>query len=201
MPNNTPYALRLSDRPRSMKLKAVFWMVRFLTYGVLGIFLEVMFYPLVRAARECPVIKYLFAFDWRVDPDLKLDGPWTSKYVALFGQSSLWMLVVYGASAFAIEFLYRNWFFRWPALLRAAVYGIAILLCEAASGFALKWITGCAIWIYKDAGGKLFMGMTSLFILPIWMFAGFLIELIYRELMDPRDRGALENQLSAHRSS
>jgi hypothetical protein len=38
--------------------------------------------------------------------------------------------------------------------------------------------------------------MTSLYIAPIWCLTGLLVELIYRELMDPRVRTALEAELT-----
>ena len=39
-------------------------------------------------------------------------------------------------------------------------------------------------------------GMTSLYILPLWTATGRLVELIYRELMDPRVRQTIESELA-----
>jgi hypothetical protein len=38
--------------------------------------------------------------------------------------------------------------------------------------------------------------MTSYLILPVWMFVGLSVELLYRELMDPGARTALEARLA-----
>jgi hypothetical protein len=70
---------------------------------------------------------------------------------------------------------------------------MVILVFEWWTGLAVKELTGYAIWMYTDPGN--IMQMTSLLILPIWMIAGALIELIYRELMDPDVRGVLEAEL------
>ena len=71
---------------------------------------------------------------------------------------------------------------------------MAILLFEALSGLALKALTGYAIWYYDDALNLL--GTTSLYILPLWTATGMLVELIYRELMDPTVRRAIESELA-----
>jgi hypothetical protein len=79
---------------------------------------------------------------------------------------------------------------RKPWVLRCVLYGVGILIFEALSGWVLFWVTGYKIWYYADAGN--IVGMTSLFILPIWMATGMLIELIYRELIDPKVAEELE---------
>ena len=186
--------LRLSDRPRTtVRVKVAFTAFRLLVYGVLGVFLEIVFYPLVRFGREIPIVEYLFAFDWSVDPRLGLGGPWETPMVALFGQSSLWMIPVYALPALTIEILYRQWLFKTSLWLRALLYGLVILVFEWATGLAVKALTGYAIWMYTDPGN--IMEMTSVLILPIWMIAGVLIELISRELMDPNVRRGLEAEL------
>jgi hypothetical protein len=187
--------LRISDRPReTVKSRVAFTLFRFAVYGVLGIALEVLFYTLVRVGRQVPVIDYLFAFEWQVDPRLGLDGPWHTPLVTMFGQSSLWMLPVYALPALTIEFAYRRWLFMRSWVFRAPVYGVIILFFEWWTGLAAKWVTGYAIWMYTDRGN--IMEMTSLFIWPMWMVAGMLIEVIYRELMDPKLRAALEASIS-----
>ena len=78
-------------------------------------------------------------------------------------------------------------------LVRAPIYGFIIMFFEWWTGLALKAITGYAIWMYTDAGNV--MEMTSFYIWPIWMLAGLTIERIYRELMDPGLRAALQQEL------
>lgn len=190
-----PRHARPSDAPRPPHRVALFAAFRFFLYGALGVFLEVFFYTAVRLGREVPVVRWLFAFDWRVDPALGLDGAWHAPLAALFGQSSLWMLPVYALPAFTIELLYRKRLFAWPRLARAAVYGLTIMAWELATGAALHRLTGYAIWEYRDALNVL--GWTTFAILPIWMFSGILIELIYRELMDPRVRAVIQKELDA----
>ncbi len=188
-----PRRIRRADLERDPKLRVAFATFRIALYGFLGLGSEVCFYTLVRVGRRIPVIEYLFQFDWRVDPQLNLSNVWNAPLVALFGQCSLWMFLVYtGASFGLIEPIYRH-AFRLPFWLRAVFYGLAILAFEALSGLALKALTGYAIWYYDDRGAIL--GMTSLFILPVWTATGLLVEAIYRELMDPKVRAALESKL------
>ena len=189
----TPKYIAHSDRPRDLKLKILFLLFRFTLYAVLGIALEVGLYPTARAGREIPIIKYLFQFDWQVDPRLGLSGPWYTPLKVLFGQSSLWMIPVYALPALTIEQVYRLGVFKWPWWLRAPLYGLLIMFFECTTGLALKQITGYAIWEYLDAGNVL--NMTSFYIFPLWMGAGMLIERIYRELMDPGLRAALQQEL------
>src|SRR4249920_622303 len=133
--------LQISARPRESKMaKGAFIAFRFVVYGVLGVFLEVMSYPVTRFGRRLPIIEYLFAFDFRVDPRLGLDGPWHSDLVALFGQTSLWMIPVYALTALAIEIVYRKLVFKQPWLVRALCYVVVIEVLEWGTGFALKAI-------------------------------------------------------------
>jgi len=187
--------LNISARPRTTrKAKAAFIAFRFVVYGVLGVFLEVMSYPVTRIGRQIPIIKWVFAFDIQVDPRLGLDGPWHSPIVTLFGQTSLWMIPIYALTALAIEIVYRKLVFKRPWLVRALCYVVVIEVLELASGHAVKAITGYAIWMYNDCGAIL--QMTTLFSVPIWIGIGTVVELIYRELMDPTLRDALELELS-----
>lgn len=171
----------------------LFILFRYGLYATLGIALEVMLYSLARAGRQVPLLELFFQFDWRVDPDLNLDGPWNSPLKVLFGQSSLWMIPVYILPAFAIEELYRHVVVRWPWWLRAPLYGFVIMAFELVTGLLLVAITDYAIWMYLDAGNVL--EMTSFYIWPIWMIAGLLIERIYRELMDVELRARLQCKL------
>jgi hypothetical protein len=175
--------IRMSERlSTKRRVKLARLAVRCLMYGVLGAFFEVASFPIVRIGRMIPVVDRLFAFDSRVDPRLGLDTVWQAPLVALFGQTSLWMVPIYVLTALAIETAYRCALFRRHWLVRAVVYGLIIELFEWATGFAVEAITGYAIWWYADAGN--IMHMTSVFILPVWIAVGLFVELIYRELMD-----------------
>jgi hypothetical protein len=186
--------VRRADLERGLRLRILFGAFRFALYGFLGLGCEVLFYTLVRAGRSVPLVELFFRFSWKVDPRLGLDHIWSVPPVALFGQCSLWMFLVYAIASFAlIEPIYRHTARR-PFWLRPVLYGLAILLFEALAGLALKALTGYAIWYYDDALSIL--GMTSLYILPLWMATGLLVELIYRELMDPRVRRAIEAELA-----
>lgn len=188
-----PVKVRRADLPRTRKRRIYFGLFRFLLYGFVGISSEVIFYNLVRIGRQVPLVSALFQFSWKVDPRLDLSAIWDSPTIALFGQCSLWMFLVYAVASFGvIEPIYRRTV-RKHVALRALFYGLAILAFEAVSGWLLFWGTGYRIWYYDDALN--IVGMTSLFILPIWMITGLLVELIYRELMDPDLLQALESPL------
>lgn len=191
---NSRRTIRRADLERGPRLRILFALFRIALYGFLGLGSEVLFYTLVRVGRMVPVLEWFFRFSWKVDPALGLDRVWSVPLVTLFGQCSLWMFLVYATASFGlIEPIYRRTWRR-PIWLRGALYGVAILLFEALSGLGLQRLTGYAIWYYDDA--LAFLGMTSLYILPIWMATGLLVEAIYRELMDPRVREALEAELA-----
>ena len=103
------------------------------------------------------------------------------------------MIPVYALPALTIEQLYKRGMFTWPWWCRAPIYGLVIMAFELTTGLALVEITGYAIWMYTDAGNV--CEMTSFYIYPIWMVAGLMIERIYRELMDPGLRAALQHEL------
>lgn len=185
--------VRRADRERDARGRALFAAFRFFLYGCIGLAGEVGFYNLVRLGRLVPGLAWFFQFDWRVDPRLGLDGVWHAPLVALYGQCSLWMFGVYAMASFGlVEPIYRR-LHRRAWWLRAAAYGVAILALEAVSGLVLWKLTGYRIWLYDDRYA--IVGMTSLAILPIWFVTGLGVEAIYRELMDPRIRHALEAEL------
>lgn len=188
--------VRRADLKRNARLKLTFAIFRFCLYGMVGLSSEIFFYNLVRIARHVPGLELLFRFQWRVDDRLPLNDIWDTPVAAAYGQCSLWMFVIYGVACFYfIEAIYRRTF-RQHILLRAALYGNAILLFEGLSGLFLEKLTGYRIWYYADSGAILWE-MTSLYILPIWMVTGLIAELIYRELMDPDLVAALESPLPA----
>ena len=181
---------------RNARLRLTFALFRFSLYGMVGLTSEIFFYNLVRIARHVPLLEALFRFQWRVDERLPLNDIWDTPIIAAYGQCSLWMFLVYGVVCFFfIEAIYRRTF-RQHTLLRAVLYGHAILLFEGFSGVFLEKLTGYRIWYYADSGSILWE-MTSLYILPIWMVTGLIAEFIYRELMDPDLVAALESPLPA----
>jgi hypothetical protein len=185
-----------SDVKRGQRMKRSFSVFRFCLYGMVGISAEVFFYNFVRVAQHVPLLEALFRFQWRVDERLGLNAIWDTPAVAAYGQCSLWMFLIYGvASLWCIEPLFRR-LLRVHVLARAILYGLVILLFEGFAGVILWKLTGYRIWYYADAGAVLWE-MTSLFILPIWMMTGLLVERIYRELMDPDLLAALESPLPA----
>ncbi len=183
--------IRSGDRARSPSTKLRFFLFRLALYGLVGLAGEVIFYNVVKLGRLVPGVKALFQFGWHVDPRLGLGAIWDADPVALYGQASLWMMLVYAGATFGvIEPVYRR-LWRRPAVLRAAVYGVGILVFEAVTGWVLYGITGYKIWFYDDALS--IVGMTSVYILPMWMIIGLLVERVYRELMDPDLVRALES--------
>jgi hypothetical protein len=191
-----PVRIRRADVKRSQRMKLAFAVFRFCLYGMLGLSSEIFFYNLVRVARHVPLLEALFRFRWQVDERLALNGIWDTPVITAYGQCSLWMFPVYGVACFFfVEPLYR-WMLYQHTALRAAVYGIVILLFEGFSGLFLEALTGYRIWYYADAGSILWE-MTSLYILPVWMVTGLISEFIYRELMDPDLLAALESPLPA----
>jgi hypothetical protein len=188
--------VRGADLKRAQRMKRSFSLFRFCLYGMVGLSAEIFFYNFVRIARDVPLLEALVRFQWRVDDRLQMNAIWDSPPIAAYGQCSLWMFVIYGvASFFCIEPLFRR-MVRNHTLVRAILYGFVILLFEGFSGAILWKLTGYQIWYYADAGAVLW-NMTSLYILPIWMITGLLVERIYRELMDPDLLAALESPLPA----
>jgi hypothetical protein len=188
--------IRRTNMKRGQRMKLAFGVFRFCLYGMLGLSSEIFFYNLVRVAQHVPLLEALFRFKWRVDDRLGLNAIWDTPIVTAYGQCSLWMFLIYGVACFCfVEPLYR-WMLYQHTGLRAAIYGIVILLFEGFTGLLLERLTGYRIWYYGDAGAILW-GMTSLYILPIWMVTGLIAEFIYREMMDPDLLAALESPLPA----
>ncbi|MHB8873223.1 MAG: hypothetical protein ACYC8T_06005 [Myxococcaceae bacterium] len=186
--------VRRAHLPRGRKGRFAFGAFRFVLYGFVGLASEIIFYNVVKFGRKVPGLELLFRFEWKVDKRLNLDAIWDAPLVSLYGQCSLWMFLVYAIAAFfLVEYVYRRGA-RWPLLLRALIYGLGILAFEALSGLALEQLTGYRIWYYEDP--LAIVGMTSLYILPIWMVTGLVVELLYRELMDPTVAAAIESTLA-----
>src|SRR5216683_7705338 len=89
---------------------------RFTSYGVFGMAGELFWYTLARVCRQLPLLRWLFSFEWRVDPRLGLEHVWHVPLRTLYGQCSLWMFPVYALCMIGIvEPFYRR-FAHWSAL-------------------------------------------------------------------------------------
>lgn len=164
--------------PWMLRSPAAFAAFRFVVYGTVGLASEIVFLNLTRLARRTPLLSWAFRFEWRVDPALGLDGVWSAPQIALFGQVSLWMFLVYaGCSLLVIEPMYRR-LERAPMLVRGAAYAVAILGYEWLTGHALLSLTGVAIWLYADPFA--IGGMTSVALLPAWIGTGLFAEGLFR---------------------
>ena len=175
-------AMRLE--PASLRARLVFALFRWVVYGTVMCVGELFFYNLIRLGRALPVVQMLFQFDWQVDPALPLNGIWATPPHMLYGQCSLWMFPEYAfALLLMIEPLSR-WMHGRCILLRAMVYGVAILLYEGLTGLLLKGMLGYAVWYYGDAYAIL-EGSTTLLILPVCCLVGLYNEMVTREVNHP----------------
>lgn len=164
--------------------RAAFAFLRFIVYGMVGVFSEVCQYTFVKIGRMIPVVELAFRADWKVDEKLGLDKIWDVPWYTLYGQCSLWMFPVYGLCALILlERIYKlsvkyqlYWF------VRGALYALAITLFELVSGLILWKITGYKIWCYNDPGN--IMNMTSIFLFAIWFVTGLFVEFLYKELTE-----------------
>jgi hypothetical protein len=179
---SSEHAMRLE--PASLRARLVFALFRWVVYGTVMCVGELFFYNLIRLGRALPVVQMLFQFDWQVDPALKLNGIWATPPHMLYGQCSLWMFPEYAfALLLMIEPLSR-WMHGRSVLLRALVYGVAILLYEGLTGLLLKGVLGYAVWCYRDAYAIL-EGSTTLLILPACCLIGLYNERVTREVNHP----------------
>ncbi|MCX7748748.1 MAG: hypothetical protein N2645_17960 [Clostridia bacterium] len=175
------HVLALKKRTRK---KFAFAFLRFIIYGMIGVFAEVCQYSFVKIGRMIPGVEWFFKFQWRVDDKLDLNGIWEVPWYTLYGQCSLWMFPVYGLCALLfLERVYRitkvrryNW------IIRGICYSITITLFEIVSGFILWGITGYKIWYYSDVANL--FNMTSLFLLFVWFVTGLFVEIVYKELLE-----------------
>ena len=152
---------------------------RFTIYGSLCIAGEVAFVTIIKLGRLTPDwINWLFQYQFFPDPRLGLDGIWQAATVAGYGQSSLWMFLVFGSGGlFGLEFAYnkiKNWFW----LFRGLIYMVIILAFECVWGWIFFYITGYQIWYY--VGTLTILTFTSLAIAPMWFMVGLLSENIVK---------------------
>lgn len=188
-----PLRVRTPHERRTKLSRFLYGVLRFGLFGAGGLAGEVGFYNLVRLGRRVPLLRELFLFQWGVDPKLDLNAIWETPWYVFYGQCSLWMFPVYAGAAWLIGVVYDRGFCRVHVLWRALAYGLWILLWEWATGWVLFGLTGFRIWYYADPAA--IQQMTSLYILPIWMVTGLMVERIHRELMDPRVAQGLEAAL------
>ena len=164
--------------------QAIYTLLRFTIYGMVGVVAEVANYTFVKVGRMHAWTAWIFQADWQVDPRLGLGAIWGEqcKWWSLYGQCSLWMFPVYGLCALLlIEPIYRYCrLHQRSVLVRGFLYALAILAFEFCSGFILRWLTGFDIWRYTDRFNIL--EMTSVYLFPLWFATGLFVELIYREL-------------------
>jgi hypothetical protein len=148
-------------------------LARYALYGMLGLAGEILFYDLTRAGRLVPGLRWMFAYDWRVDDRLGLDTVWQVPLAALYGQASAWMFFVYATILVTLERL-REALAGWSRLLRGLAYCAVILALECALGWVLRAVTGYEVWYYADSLAVL--RYTSLAIAPMWFLLGVSLE-------------------------
>ena len=148
---------------------------RFVVYGSMLVFGEVVFYTVTKVGRAMPEwASWLFQYRWLVDTRLDLGHIWEAPISVLYGQASLWMFLVYGSIVlFGIEPLYKK-IKKWVWPLRGALYMLLILSMECLWGWILRSVTGYDIWYYE--GTLAILRYTSLEIAPTWFVAGLLSE-------------------------
>lgn len=190
----------------------VWYVVKFLIYGGLGMTMEIVFTDLVRILSYLPGVGSLVgSFSSMVFPqsipDQMLFDP---RY--LFAMSSVWMVLVYGTGYLVIQHLYRlmnpadhkknpllkkGWGSR---LFRALCYALAIVLVEFAWGWILHFVMVLTfqVWPYLlPAGTQLpnaqdlfiwqyrsLLKTTTLAVLPFWLLAGMAGEVIVKKLSE-----------------
>lgn len=149
---------------------------RLCIYGSLLIAGEVAFYSITKIGRKLPLLKYLFQFQWLVDPALHLGQIWNVPVLTFYGQASLYMFFVYGFICVAgLEPAFR-WMKKkdFPFLLRGIVYMCVIMVMEWLLGWILFGITKYKIWYYTGWGS--FPVFTSFAIAPVWFICGLISE-------------------------
>jgi Putative ABC-transporter type IV len=136
---------------------------RFIGYGLAGWCSEIFFTGLRSRGRDA---------NWR-----------------LTGHTYLWMLPIYGVAAVAFEpahDLARR--AQWPWWTRGLAWTGGIYLIEAASGEALRAITGEVPWDYSRPRGQkpaplTWRGLVRPAYAPVWFSVGFGMEWL-RDLFD-----------------
>ncbi len=99
------------------------------------------------------------------------------EHYRLQGKSYIWMFPIYGIAGIAFPIMLR-YIGNWPMLLRAAFYGVGILLVEFITGGLLDLFTGSCPWEYHT--GWHIMGYIRLDYFPLWAAFGYMIERVVR---------------------
>ena len=125
-------------------------LIKFVLFGIVGIFTELVFSALKNA---------FVRRDW-----------------SLSGETSLWMVPVYGLIAFIYPFVHFK-VSTFGIVFRGLAYMIVFFVIQLIVGWALSRFKMCP-WSYK---GKLSVanGLINLAYAPLWFIVGLLIEFIY----------------------
>lgn len=126
-----------------------FWW-RFVLFGILGIFGEVVFTALLDLVKK--------------------------RSVRLHGFSFIWMFPIYGLLAILFPTV-AGWVSPFSWFARGFIYMTGIYLVELITGSVLTALTGSHIWQYTDRFN--YRGQISLLYAPIWFGVGLLVERYY----------------------
>lgn len=96
--------------------------------------------------------------------------------IILKGHSYIWMFFIYGSISLIFPAVYEI-IQNYNLMIRLSAYGFVILIFEFIFGFLLEKITGKCPWKYSSRYA--IRGYIRLDYLPLWMFFGYLIELIH----------------------
>lgn len=124
--------------------------VRFYIYAIHGYFTEVMF----TAGWE-----FVVSVNWKFP-----------------GCTSVWSLLIYGASTLVIERMYLLLKDHCPVLIRGVIYTSWIYTWELSTGYILKQFDACP-WDYSPFEAD-FMGLVTLEYLPAWYILSIMSEQI-----------------------
>ena len=129
---------------------------RGVAYGVVGVASEVVF----TGARDGVLRR-----DWRLQ-----------------GRSYVWMLPIYGLSAYLFEPLHSSIRER-PWWQRACAYSVGIIGVEYVVGITLRRLVGVVPWDYSGHGRWVLPGgATRLDYAPLWAVAGLGLERVHDAL-------------------
>uniref|UniRef100_K1Q242 UPF0698 transmembrane protein C14orf83 n=1 Tax=Magallana gigas TaxID=29159 RepID=K1Q242_MAGGI len=140
--------LYMSGSESEVKPISIWW--RFYVYAVHGYVTEIMFTAL-----------------WEFVVNLNWKFP---------GNTSVWVLLIYGLSGLVVERMYFQLRDRVPFVARILIYTLWTYLWEFSTGFVLKQFGACP-WDYTPFHGD-FMGIVTLEYAPLWFIGNILGELI-----------------------
>ena len=107
----------------------------------------------------------------------------------LTGHTYLWMVPIYGVAAYAFEPAHdAARAAGWPWWRRAAAWAVGIYAIEAASGEALRAVTGEVPWDYSRPRGRkgppmTYRGLVRPAYAPVWFAVGLGMEQLH-DLLD-----------------